>query len=126
MLNSVIGRYLTQVCQILQRLEREHADAVAQVGALTAVHAGIVAAAADANADDEHDPEGATIAFEREQVVAHLRAAELRVAEAAAALARLDAGTYGTCERCGSAIGDTRLDARPATRWCVSCAAAGS
>jgi DnaK suppressor protein len=35
------------------------------------------------------------------------------------ALARLDAGTYGTCERCGEPIGAERLEAVPATRFCV-------
>jgi RNA polymerase-binding transcription factor DksA len=40
-----------------------------------------------------------------------------------AALARLEAGTYGTCERCGEPIGDDRLEAMPAARRCISCAA---
>lgn len=34
------------------------------------------------------------------------------------ALDRLDAGTYGACETCGAAIGDDRLEAVPATRFC--------
>ena len=38
------------------------------------------------------------------------------------ALAKLDAGTYGRCERCGADIGDARLEAMPATRWCIACA----
>lgn len=38
------------------------------------------------------------------------------------ALAKLDAGTYGVCERCGSEIGDARLEAMPGTRWCITCA----
>lgn len=36
-----------------------------------------------------------------------------------AALARLDAGTYGSCEACGRAIPDERLEAVPATRFCI-------
>jgi len=40
------------------------------------------------------------------------------------ALTRLDAGTYWTCERCDGAIAPERLAARPATRTCISCAAA--
>lgn|SRR5690554_5160507 len=35
------------------------------------------------------------------------------------ALAKLDAGTYGTCEECGEPIAEARLEAMPATRWCV-------
>lgn len=38
------------------------------------------------------------------------------------ALAKLDAGTYGECERCGQQIGDARLEAMPAARLCISCA----
>lgn len=35
------------------------------------------------------------------------------------ALAKLDAGTYGSCEVCGAPIAEARLHAMPATRWCV-------
>ena len=38
------------------------------------------------------------------------------------AIAKLDDGTYGRCERCGAEIGDARLEAMPATRWCIACA----
>jgi DnaK suppressor protein len=34
------------------------------------------------------------------------------------ALQRLQDGSYGTCEACGDAISESRLEARPATRWC--------
>lgn len=36
------------------------------------------------------------------------------------ALARFDAGTYGICEACGQRINDTRLEAMPATPFCVT------
>lgn len=35
------------------------------------------------------------------------------------ALERMDEGTYGTCEVCGSAIGDARLEVMPSTRLCI-------
>ncbi len=35
------------------------------------------------------------------------------------ALAKLDDGAYGTCERCGKEIGEARLEAMPATRFCI-------
>ncbi len=35
------------------------------------------------------------------------------------ALAKLDDGTFGTCEQCGAPISEARLEAMPATRWCV-------
>jgi DnaK suppressor protein len=91
---------------------------------LTDEYGAMVAASRDSNADDEHDPEGATIAFERSQVGALIRQAQLHVAEIDAAMNRLDTGTYGTCERCGAAIGEGRLEARPVARTCIECASA--
>jgi DnaK suppressor protein len=107
-------------------LQAARAAALAQVTALTAARAEIVAASEGSNADDEHDPEGATIAFERQQVVALLEQAVASLTAADAALARRSAGGYGVCERCGSAIGAERLEARPAATLCISCARAAA
>jgi DnaK suppressor protein len=95
---------------------------VAQTEALRADLAGVVAASAGANADDEHDPEGATIAFERAQTAALLARTEDRIAELDRALDRLAAGTYGICARCGEPIGAERLAARPDAATCIRCA----
>lgn len=40
--------------------------------------------------------------------------------EVDAALARLEAGTYGMCETCGEPIGDERLEALPMARFCIN------
>ena len=93
-----------------------------RLAALTDEFDEVVSASLDTNADDEHDPEGHTIAFERAQVDALVRQARDRLAEVDAALARLDAGSYGVCERCGGPVGDGRLEARPETRLCIDCA----
>jgi RNA polymerase-binding transcription factor DksA len=85
--------------------------------------AGIVDAAQAANIDDEHDPEGATIAFEREHAAALTAQARQHLADIEAALARLADGRYGTCERCGGPISPARLAARPAAATCITCAA---
>ncbi len=82
----------------------------------------IVKARLDSNNDDEHDPEGSTLAFERSQSDALRRQAEQRLGDIAAALARLDAGTYGRCEVCGKRIAHARLEARPTARTCIDCA----
>jgi RNA polymerase-binding transcription factor DksA len=50
-------------------------------------------------------------------------ASRIEVAQIRAALARLDAGTYGRCARCGEAIAPARLAAMPSATTCVSCAA---
>ena len=79
-------------------------------------------ASRDSNADDEHDPEGATIGFERAQLTALLAAARVRIAEVDDALRRVDTGSYGICEGCGRPIAAERLVARPFARLCMACA----
>ena len=105
-----------------QRLQDELRDVRASVDRLTADLAEVVAASEGSNADDEHDPEGATIGFERAQLSALLDAAHRREAEVRAALDAVAGGGYGTCASCGGPIGEERLAARPATRLCVRCA----
>ena len=105
-----------------ERLEEERQRARERVVALEREFAGLAEAASAAGTDDEHDPEGATLAFERQHAAALLEAAREQVAAAEAALARLDAGSYGVCERCGQPIGAERLAARPATTTCIRCA----
>ena len=80
----------------------------------------VTAARADANTDDEHDPEGATIAFERSQADALRAAARARLADIDAALERLAAGTYGRCVVCGTPIPEPRLQARPFAATCLA------
>lgn len=82
----------------------------------------VFAATTGANVDDEHDPEGATIAFERSQLSDSIDAARDRLREAEAALIRLDTGSYGVCEHCGERISAARLAARPVSRRCIACA----
>ncbi len=54
--------------------------------------------------------------------VAIRRRAEVAKAEALAALAKLDGGSYGSCEICTMPISPARLDAMPTARHCRSCA----
>jgi DnaK suppressor protein len=103
------------------RLEDERRRTTARLALLRGDHAAFVAASVDSNADDEHDPEGATIAFERAQVEALERQAAAYLEEVDAALARVEAGTYGVCERCGRPIAADRMEARPTATSCVTC-----
>ena len=103
-------------------LGTERAAALAQIEALTREFDSVVAASQSSNADDEHDPEGATIAFERQQVVALLEQARRRLADVEAAIRAVEGGIYGICETCGRPIDPERLAARPAARTCIDCA----
>lgn len=59
--------------------------------------------------------------YEREQA-ASLASHSRRLLEAVdAALARMEAGTYGTCERCEKSIPVARLETLPHARMCVTC-----
>ncbi len=80
---------------------------------------GVVDASRDTNADDEHDPEGQTIAYERSRTGALLRQAEQHLLEIEAADQRVADGTYGSCAVCGKPIAPGRLEARPTARTCV-------
>ena len=82
----------------------------------------VMAASESSNADDEHDPEGATIAFERAQMTALLAQAQQRLVAIEQALLGVLSGTYGRCAVCGEAIGEERLAARPAATTCIACA----
>jgi RNA polymerase-binding protein DksA len=103
-------------------LARARVETLAQIDALVREFDQVVAAAQSANGDDEHDPEGATIAFERQQVAALLASARRRLADVDDALARIEAGEYGTCASCGRPIAPERLAARPSARTCIACA----
>jgi len=106
---------------VRDELLRLRASTAAEAATLARDLEALFAASRDSNADDEHDPEGATIGFERAQLTALLAAARERIAEVDDALHRVDAGTYGACERCGQPIAEERLAARPFARSCVAC-----
>ncbi|MBA3780585.1 MAG: TraR/DksA C4-type zinc finger protein [Nocardioides sp.] len=101
-------------------LESLRSEALQRLATLTEQYDEVVASSRDTNADDEHDPEGATIAFERSQVGALARQTRERVAEIDAALARVVDGSYGICEVCGLPIEPERLEARPTARTHVA------
>jgi RNA polymerase-binding transcription factor DksA len=92
------------------------------VDALTRRLDGIIEASAYTTNDDEHDPEGVTIAFERAQTAGLLEQARAELRDLDAAGERLAAGTYGTCLRCGNQIAEGRLEALPAATTCIRCA----
>lgn len=83
------------------------------ISSLSGNIASMVEAAQLTTSDDEHDPEGSTIAFERSQASTLLAAARNHLVDVDAALARIAAGSYGYCERCGGEVARDRLLARP-------------
>lgn len=90
--------------------------------ALSHVFDELVAASRNSNADDEHDPEGTTIAFERSQLSALIGQNREQLVQIDSAIDRVRLGTYGFCEQCGEPISAERLAARPVARLCIGCA----
>jgi DnaK suppressor protein len=117
------GGETTEPVALGELLAAERTGTISAIIALTRDFEGIVGATADVATDDEHDPEGATIAFERAQVSGLLEQARGRLADINDALDRIAQGRYGRCEDCGQPISTARLAARPAARTCISCAA---
>ncbi|WP_189935172.1 TraR/DksA family transcriptional regulator [Streptomyces sulfonofaciens] len=105
-----------------EAIDRARAETVRLIDSLSRLWDNVVAASALTGNDDEHDPEGATVAFERAQLRDALKQARADLADLDRAFERLRTGAYGTCERCGGPIGAERLDARPTARTCIDCA----
>jgi len=120
------------------------ADLLARRGSLALLVSDLEAEAvglADATAaglDDEHDPEGSTVGFERARVAALLDVARRSLVSVEDALSRAEAVGSGSpgrssgrlpgaripsCSRCGAAIPPERLGALPEASTCVRCAA---
>ncbi len=74
---------------------------------------------------DEESGEGDTLNVERERDLALSAQARAAVDEIDRALAKMDAGTYGVCERCGNPIPKARLKALPYASLCVACKSGG-
>lgn len=75
--------------------------------------------ASDPLAYDDNFADSGQVAAElgENQIVIAANAEHLEDVEAA--LARIDAGTYGICETCGDPVGDARLEAMPTARFCI-------
>jgi RNA polymerase-binding transcription factor DksA len=68
---------------------------------------------------DQHPGEVGTEVFEHEKNQSLLEQVQAELAEVEEAFRRLEAGTYGVCQACRRPIAPERLEAMPATRFCV-------
>jgi RNA polymerase-binding transcription factor DksA len=105
-------------------LNADRDQALRHLAGLERDFAAIVTSAREGSAggDDEHDPEGATVAFERQHVAALISQAREHLAAVDTALRKVDSGKYEICDKCGGPIGAERLAARPVAVTCVNCA----
>ena len=111
-----------EVGELLQLVAEEEARTARQIEALETTVAGIVEASELVSTDDEHDPEGTTIAYERAQATALLRQARADLDALAETRRRLEQDGRVPCETCGRDIAPARLAALPTASRCVDCA----
>ena len=72
---------------------------------------------------DDNFADSGQVAAEQGENRALVNQLEETLAEVERALAKLDEGSYGTCEGCGKPIAEARLEAMPSTKFCIDCAA---
>lgn len=68
---------------------------------------------------DQHPADTATETFNRERDIGTLESVEAELVDVDRALGRLEEGTYGLCTACGRPISAERLEALPATPYCI-------
>ncbi len=109
-MDAVIEQSLVSV--VRSQLEAERAQLRAQLDQL--------GEDGDAPADfDDNFADSGQVQAERDEVSALANQLRERLVDVEDASAKLDDGTYGLCERCGATIGEARLEAMPATRYCI-------
>jgi RNA polymerase-binding transcription factor DksA len=87
-------------------LQREQDDATSETGG-------------ELSSVDQHPGDSGTETFEMEKNVSLMEQVEDELQEIDLAVQRLERGTYGRCQACGRPIGDERLEAMPAARFCI-------
>jgi DnaK suppressor protein len=96
----------TRLQGIREGIQREQDEAISDAGS-------------ELSSFDQHPGDSGTETFEMEKNVSLLEQVDDELLEVEAALQRVEQGTYGSCQVCGRPIGDERLEAMPATRFCV-------
>ena len=96
----------TRLQGIREGIQREQDDAISEAGN-------------ELSSFDQHPGDSGTETFEMEKNVSLLEQVDDELREIEAAFQRLERGKYGRCQACGRPIGDERLEAMPATRFCV-------
>ena len=87
---------------VAELLAAERVSVLERLAGLERELAAIIESSGSAGTDDEHDPEGATLAFERQHLAALVSQARGHLTQIDAAMLRLAEGSYGICEGCGS------------------------
>ena len=104
-------RLLDERQRVLDAIENIHTENPGSIGDETE----------DLSFQDDHLGDVATATFDREMASTLEENSTHVLAEINAALARIDNGTYGVCQRCGNSIVEERLEALPWATLCIEC-----
>jgi DnaK suppressor protein len=96
----------------------------AEVAAIDAEERESLSEASGENVYRDHMADQGSATFERELDMTLEENVRELLAEVRRALDRIEAGTYGTCERCAEAIPAERMEAVPTASLCITCKAA--
>ena len=103
----------TTLSNLRGQLDDERARLTAQIASLTV-------GTDESPAYDDNFADSGQVAAEQGENMALLNQLNEQLDDVDHALAKMDDGTYGTCEVCGAAIAEARLEAMPATRFCIA------
>ena len=81
-------------------------------------HESETASTSELSSLDQHQGDAGTETFEREKDFSLLEQLEAEINDLDSALRKIDEGTYGRCEVCGTEVDPERLEAVPGTRTC--------
>jgi DnaK suppressor protein len=109
----------TEISQVRRQLADEADELRAEIGKAESSIADRLGDSVSDAGDDQADVGAKT--YEREHELSLTYNARDLLAQSERALARIEAGTYGSCESCGQPIGKARLKAFPRATLCVSC-----
>ena len=108
---------------VLASVEVARERTARQIASLEGIVAAIVEGSELTSTDDEHDPEGATIAYERAQATALLRQARADADALVITRSQLEEHGRIVCVVCSGSIWLERVAALPTTTRCIRCAA---
>lgn len=96
-----------RLTEIVEEIDRDERDSLSE--------------ASGENAYRDHMADQGSATFERELDMTLEENARVSLNEVNAALARIEAGTYGVCDRCSAEIPVGRLEAYPTAAMCIAC-----
>jgi RNA polymerase-binding protein DksA len=103
-------------------LRTERLRVLGNIEALTAEFSTSLSDESEENGLESHIADQGTMTFLRERDISIEDAEERLLMDIDSAIARVDAGTFGTCTQCGAEIDTERLEALPWAALCISCA----